>query len=153
MTAEHVYQIYIRAEIEEVWRALTEPESTRQYFHATHWETPPVAGEAFHTNLPDGRVAVDGVVEVVDPPNRLVHTWHPVYDDDLAAEPPSRVTWILTRAGERLTHLRLVHDRLEDSPLTAEKVRDGWVWILDSMKSLLETGSPLPPATLLREDA
>jgi hypothetical protein len=23
-------------------------------------------------------------------------------------------------------------------------VKDGWVWILDSMKTLLETGNPLP---------
>lgn len=93
MTAQHVYQIHIRAEVEEVWRALTDPEATRQYFHATHWESPPVAGEPFHTSLPDGRVAIDGIVEEVTPPHRLVHTWHPVYDDDLAAEPPSRVTW------------------------------------------------------------
>ena len=52
------------------------------------------------THLPDGRVAVDGVVEEVEPPHRLVHTWHPVYDDDLAAEPPSRVAWELTPAGD-----------------------------------------------------
>lgn len=153
MTVEHVYQIYIRAEIEDVWHALTDPESTRQYFHATHWNEPPVAGGAFHTLLPDGRIAVEGIVEVVDPPNRLVHTWHPVYDADLAAEPPSRVSWILARAGEGLTHLRLLHDRLEDSPLTAENVRDGWVFILDSLKSLLETSTPLPPPTLLSERA
>ncbi|WP_052109273.1 SRPBCC family protein [Knoellia sinensis] len=152
MTAEHVYQIYIRAEIEDVWHALTDPDSTRQYFHATHWTTPPVAGEAFQTHLPDGTVAVDGMVEEVDPPHRLVHTWRAVYDEELGAEPASRVSWILTRAGEGLTHLRLVHDRLESSPLTEENVRDGWVWILDSLKSLLETGSPLPRATLMSED-
>lgn len=153
MTAQHVYQIYIRAEVEEVWRALTDPEATRQYFHATHWESPPVAGEPFHTSLPDGRTAIDGVVEVVDPPHRLVHTWHPVYSDDLAAEPSSRVAWELTRAGDRLTHLRLVHSALEQSPLTSENVRDGWVWILDSLKTLLETGSPLPRADLMPERA
>lgn len=150
MTVQHVYQLYIRAEIDDVWRALTDPASTRQYFHATHWESPPVAGEALQTHLPDGHVAVDGVVEEVEPPHRLVHTWHPVYDDALAAEPPSRVAWELTRAGEGLTHLRLTHSALEDSPLTAENVRDGWVWILDCLKSLLETGSPLPPPTLMQ---
>ncbi|MFC7489229.1 MULTISPECIES: SRPBCC family protein [unclassified Knoellia] len=148
MTTQHVYQLYIRAEIEEVWHALTDPESTRLYFHATHWASPPVVGEAFRTHLPDGRVAVEGVVQEVEPPHRLVHTWHPVYDDDLAAEPASRVAWVLTRAGEGMTHLRLTHSALEDSPRTSENVRDGWVWVLDSLKSLLETGSPLPPATL-----
>lgn len=144
MSTQHVYQTYVRAEVEEVWRALTDPEATRQYFHATHWTSPPVAGEAFSTLLPDGSVAVDGVVEEVTPPHRLVHTWHPVYSDDLAAEPASRVTWELTAAGEGLTHLRLTHSHLEQSPLTSDNVRDGWVWILDSLKTLLETGSPLP---------
>jgi len=150
MSTEHVYQLYIRAEIEDVWHALTDPDSTRQFFHATHWISPPVMGEAFQTQLPDGRVAVEGRVEEVDPPRRLVHTWHPVYDDDLAAEPPSRIAWVLTPAGQGLTHLRLTHSALEDSPLTSENVRDGWVFILDSLKTLLETGSPLPPADLMR---
>ena len=68
MTAEHVYQLYIRAEIDDVWRALTDPESTRQFFHATHWESPPVVGETFQTHLPDGQVAIDGLVEEVKPP-------------------------------------------------------------------------------------
>jgi uncharacterized protein YndB with AHSA1/START domain len=146
MTQQHVYEIEIRAEVEDVWHALTDPDSTRQYFHATHWTSPPVAGEPFRTLLPDGRVAVDGVVEEVDPPHRLVHTWHPVYDDELATEPPSRVSWILTARGDGSTHLRLVHDRLDASPLTAENVREGWVRILDSLRSLLETGAPLPTA-------
>ncbi|MFW5469833.1 SRPBCC domain-containing protein [Knoellia sp. CPCC 206435] len=144
---QHVYEIDIRAEVEDVWRALTDPASTRQYFHATHWASPPVAGQPFTTLLPDGRVAVEGVVEEVDPPHRLVHTWHPLYDPELAAEPPSRVAWVLTAVGTGTTHLRLVHDRLDDSPRTAESVREGWVRILDSLRSLLETGAPLPAAT------
>jgi len=144
MTTQHVYEIDIRAEVGDVWDALTDPASTRQYFHATHWTSPPVAGDPFQTHLPDGRVAIDGLVEEVDPPHRLVHTWHPLYDDELAAEPPSRVAWILTPVGDGITRLRLVHDRLDASPLTAENVREGWVSILDSLKSLLETGAPLP---------
>ncbi|MFC7488047.1 hypothetical protein ACOCJ7_18215 [Knoellia sp. CPCC 206453] len=49
MSTDHVYQLYIRAEIDDAWRALTDPESTRQYFHATHWISPPVLGKAFQT--------------------------------------------------------------------------------------------------------
>ena len=147
MTHQHVYEIDIRAGIEDVWHALTDPAATRQYFHATHWTSPPVAGQPFQTLVPDGRVAVDGVVEEVDPPHRLVHTWHPVYDAELATEPPSRVAWILTAPPGGVTHLRLVHDRLDASPLTAENVREGWVLILDSLRSLLETGAALPSDT------
>ena len=37
-----------------------------------------------------------------------------------------------------------MHSGLEESPLTWENVKDGWVWILDGMKTLLETGKELP---------
>jgi hypothetical protein len=54
------------------------------------------------------------------------------------------VEWTVEWAGDGLTRVRLVHSNLEHSPLTWENVRDGWVWILDNMKTLLETGRPLP---------
>ena len=49
-------------------------------------------------------------------------------------------------AGEGLTRLRLVHADLAQSPLTWANVEHGWVWILDGLKTLLETGEPLPRA-------
>jgi len=45
----------------------------------------------------------------MDPPNRLVMTWHTLYDPALAQEPPSRVEWIVEAMGEGLTRLRLEH--------------------------------------------
>ena len=88
------------------------------------------------------------MIEVLDPPHRLVHTWHVRYDDQLAAEPPGRVEYHLTRLGPELTRLRLTHGDLARSPLTWAHVKDGWVWILDSLKSLVETGAALPTPTL-----
>jgi uncharacterized protein YndB with AHSA1/START domain len=130
-----------------VWQAITDPEFTRQYLHGTAFDSPPVAGQPFHTSLADGGAAVDGTVEVCDPPHRLVHTWHTLYDPELAAEPASRVEWEIEPAGEGLTRLRLVHGDLALSPKTWTNVEHGWVWILDGLKTLLETGSPLPPVT------
>jgi uncharacterized protein YndB with AHSA1/START domain len=145
--ARHQYEIYIRATPEEVWTAITDPSFTRQYFHGTAWDEPPVEGEPFRTSLASGGGAVDGVVEVADRPRRLVHTWHTLYDPELAAEPPSRVEWHIDPAGEGLTRLRLVHGDLGLSPKTWANVEHGWVWILDAMKTLLETGERLPPVT------
>ncbi len=144
MATTHVHQIHIRAPIGRVFDALVDPEFTRQYFHDTAFTQPPIAGEPFLTTLPDGRPAIDGVIEVLEPPYRLVHTWHVRYDDELAAEPPSRVEYQLTELGPELTRLRVTHSDLAASPLTWTVVKDGWVWILDSLKSLLETGSALP---------
>jgi hypothetical protein len=77
-------------------------------------------------------------------PGRFVQTWHTRYDPELAHEAASRVEWTVEYAGKGLTRVRLVHGNLEQSPLTWENVKDGWVWILNSMKTLLETGQPLP---------
>jgi uncharacterized protein YndB with AHSA1/START domain len=145
--ARHQYEIYIRATPEQVWEAILDPEFTRQYFHGTAFDRPPVQGEAFRTSLPDGSPAVDGVVEVLERPRTLVHTWHTLYDAELAAEPVSRVEWHVEPAGDGLTRLRLVHADLAQSPKTWANVEHGWVWILDSMKSLLETGTALPAAS------
>ena len=48
-------------------------------------------------------------------------------------------------AGEGLTRVRLVHRGLEESPLTWENVKDGWVWVLDGLKTVLETGKVAAP--------
>ena len=38
----------------------------------------------------------------------------------------------------------MTHDRLEESPLTAEGVSgQGWMMVLSGLKTLLETGTPL----------
>jgi uncharacterized protein YndB with AHSA1/START domain len=143
----HQYEVYIRATAEEVFAAITDPAFTRQYFHGTAYDRPPVQGERYSTSTADGSPAVDGTIEVLDPPHRLVLTWHTLYDAELAAEPVSRVEWQVDPAGDGLTRLRLVHGDLAQSPKTSANVEHGWVWILDSMKTLLETGTPLPPYT------
>jgi uncharacterized protein YndB with AHSA1/START domain len=143
----HVYRIYVKAPIERVWSALVEPDFTRRYFHGTAFDTTPVAGQPYRTSMVDGSPAVDGQIEEIEPPHRLVMTWHTLYDAAMAEEPPSRVEWSLTVAGDNLTQVDLTHGDLFRSPLTWAQVKDGWVWILDGMKTLLETGEELPPPT------
>jgi uncharacterized protein YndB with AHSA1/START domain len=147
----HVYRIHIKAPIETVWNALIDPAFTRRYFHGTAFDAPPRAGQPYRTSLPDGSGAVDGVIDELDPPHRLVMTWHTLYDAALAEEPPSRVEWTLTEAGDGLTQLDLVHGDLARSPLTWANVRHGWVWIIDALKTLIETGDELPPSTVTAE--
>ena len=144
---KHVYQIFIKATPEQVWDAIIEPSWTRRYFHGTSFDSPPVSGESYRTSLADGRPAVDGTIEEMDPPKRLVMTWHVLYDVKLSEEPPSRVEWLLEPAGDGLTRLRLEHGDLALSPLTWANVKDGWVYVLDGLKTVIETGESLPPLT------
>ena len=143
----HVFQMFIRAEPDVVWRAITDPEFTRRYFHATAFETTLEPGSPFRYVQPDGNVAVEGTVEQVDPPRTLVMTWRVLYDAAMAAEPPSRAEWHVEAAGEQLTKVTVRHLDLGRSPLTSSSVGSGWPWVLGSLKSLLETGEGLPAAT------
>lgn len=139
----HVFQTHIRATPEAIWQAITDPEFTRRYFHQTAVESAFEPGGPVRYVQPDGNDAVAGVIEEVDPPRRLVMTWRVLYDADLAAEPPSRVEWVLTPGADGVTRLTTIHRDLALSPGTSASVGDGWPWILDSLKSLLETGEPL----------
>ena len=144
---KHVYQIFIKATPQEVWDAIVEPSWTRRYFHGTAFDSPPVKGQPYRTTMAEGRPAVDGVIEEVDPPNRLIMTWHTLYDAAMSEEPPSRVEWIVDAVGDGLTRLRLEHGDLARSPLTWANVKDGWVYVLDGLKTVVETGETLPLLT------
>jgi uncharacterized protein YndB with AHSA1/START domain len=135
-----VFETYIRTTPEKLWRALTEPEFTRQYFHGTEIRSKLKKGEPFLSTLPDGTKMVDGEVLECDPPTRLVHTWRVHWDPSLSHE-LSKVSYLIEQKGENCK-LTVVHE-VENAPLTAAQVKGGWVPILSSLKTLLETGKPL----------
>ena len=147
MQTAHLYEIFIHAPRERVWRALIDPGDTVRYFHGTRFDSTFAPGATFRNVIVDGeRLAVDGVVETFEPPHRLVMTWHVDDDAEMAAEPPGRVEWTLTSAGAdgSVTRVALRHGDLALSPKTWGHVKLGWVEILNSLKSLLERGEPLP---------
>lgn len=150
----HVYEIFIRAPRERVWEALTDPDATECYFHGTRIESSFRPGEKFRMVIAsDDRDAVEGQIETCEPPHRLVMTWRFLYDPELAAEPAGRVEWTLTPAGDDggLTRVTLRHGDLALSPKTWAHVRLGWVGVIDSLKTWLETGEPLPEIDITGE--
>ena len=147
----HVYQVYVAATPQQVWAAVTDSEWTRRWFHGTSFVEPPGPGRPYRTVQQDGSDAVDGTIEEMVPPTdgapgRFVQTWHVLYDAAMSQEPPSRVEWTIEAAGDGLTRVRLVHGDLAASPLTWASTKDGWVWLLDNLKTVLETGRALPRA-------
>jgi uncharacterized protein YndB with AHSA1/START domain len=139
-TARQVYQVSIRATPEEIWESITTPEFTARYFHRARIT---VTADAYRSYGPDGSVWVDGEVTVWDPPHRLVHEWRSLYDPELAAEEPSRVTWEITRQDGGTCLLTVTHDLLEGAPKTARSVSGpGWTGVLGGLKALLEAGGP-----------
>ena len=144
-----VYQVFIKASPERIWEAITDPDFTTRYFHGSRVELRLVAGSEYRGWSPDrSELYVDGEVLEVDPPRRLVHTWRALYDPELAAEEPSRVTWEIDEREGGMSLLTVVHDRLEGAPKTARNVSgEGWMHVLSGLKTLLETGQPLVDST------
>jgi len=140
----HVFQVYIRATAEQVWDAITKPEFTSRYFFGSRVQTTGEAGTPIKHAAPDSeKLWGDDMVLESERPRRLVHTWRALYDEELAAEPKSRVTWEIEPQPGGVTKLTVIHDQLEESPKTAANVSGGWMFVLSGLKTLLETGEPL----------
>lgn len=155
--ARHVYEIYIKATPETVWQGITDPDFTAKYFYGCRLETELGKGDGYRYVGDDGSPAIEGVIDEIEPGRRLVMNFRFVYDTAIAEEPPSRVEWVLTPVGD-ITRLTLRHGDLFKSPLTWERVRMGWVGIVDGLKTLLETGEPMgeindPEAATPADDA
>jgi uncharacterized protein YndB with AHSA1/START domain len=155
-TTTHVYQVYIKAPPERIWKALTSSEWTQRYGYRGDVEMDLRPGGAYKAiasaemkarGTPD--VVVDGEVVEADPPRRLVQTWHPIWDEDTAAEPPTRLTYEIEPAAGDVCRLTVIHEtagapRVEAMVTgTIEGAGGGWPYVLSDLKTLLETGSSL----------
>jgi uncharacterized protein YndB with AHSA1/START domain len=140
-TTTQVYQVYIRAAADQIWEAITTPEFTARYFHGARIE---VTEDRYLSLGPEDAVWGDERVMEFDPPRRLVHGWRSLYDPELTGEKTSRVTWEIEPQNGGFCLLTVTHDQLEGAPLTAASVSGtGWMMVLSSLKTLLETGQPL----------
>ena len=139
----HVYVTYIQSTPDQVWQALTDADLTAKYWgHANVSDWQPGSPWA-HQRLDGSGIAdVVGVVEVSDPPRRLVSTWKaPDAGPEVEA---SRVTFDIEYSGE-IVRLTVTHENLADD----EELRaaaGGWAAVLSNLKSLLETGKTLSQA-------
>jgi DNA-binding transcriptional ArsR family regulator/uncharacterized protein YndB with AHSA1/START domain len=160
---EFVYTTYIRTTPERLWQALTEPAFTRRWWQAafaTDWK---VGSTMTWDNHGVVIADPDQIVLESDPFRRLAYTWHSFtpelnerleFGDELFAklssERRSRVAFDIEEAGE-LVKLTVVHDDFEPGSTAATMVRNGWPVLLSSLKTLLETGEPLPSTRINRE--
>jgi uncharacterized protein YndB with AHSA1/START domain len=137
-----VYVTYIGATPEKVWDALIDGEMTKLYWgvhkNVSDWK---VGSRWTHEDYETGKVAVSGTVVESDPPRRLVLTW-----GSAGEERPSRVTFDI-QPFMGAVKLTVTHDDLDPESPRANMTREGWQAILSSLKTLLETGKPLPMTT------
>lgn len=148
----YVYETYIRSTPEEIWKALTSAEFTRRYFHNMAIESDWQPGSRMCFTYADGREGVEGKILEADEPNRLCYSWRFLFDEDIARERHSRVTYEIEAMG-KTCRLRVIHDDFDEDSKVYPMIREGWAPILCSLKSLLETGEALEVAGNEEEQA
>lgn len=152
-----VYVTYIKTTPDQLWTAITNPEFTQQYWGVqliSDWQV----GSQVTWKM--GDVTMDGegqTVLVADPPKQLSYRWHQITDSFAASFPEDQQEWINQARAERLSKvtfdlepvgdtvkLTVTHDDFDEGSAILEGVSGGWPSILASLKTLLETGQPLP---------
>ena len=139
---QQLYVLYIRTSADKLWQALTDPVMTKQYFHNTEIISDFEIGAAINY-MTDGEggqknTAVTGKILEVEPTKKLVYTFNFSGNDDA----PSTVTYDLEAQGD-VTKLTVTHD-FDKEDDTYRGTSQGWWPILSGLKTLLETGEPLP---------
>jgi uncharacterized protein YndB with AHSA1/START domain len=141
--SKFVYVTYIAAKPEQIWKALLDAEFTRQYWghdNVSDWKP----GSAWEHRGNDEARTLKLVGKVIESaaPRRLVLTWaRPA--DAVDTDKHSRVTFELAPI-EDMTRLTVTHDGLDADVEMLRGITEGWPRVLSSLKSLLETGRPLP---------
>jgi uncharacterized protein YndB with AHSA1/START domain len=146
-----VYVTYIATTPEKVWQAFVDTDVMRQYWmgstshcarvNVSDWKP----GSRWEHQRDDDARTVDIVGKVVEstPPRRLVFTWaRPSEAKDNSKH--SRVSIEIEPQGDGLVRLTVTHEDLERDPKMLAGVSGGWPKILSNLKTLLETGRPLP---------
>jgi DNA-binding transcriptional ArsR family regulator/uncharacterized protein YndB with AHSA1/START domain len=142
----HVFAIFIRATPERIWEAITSSEYTLKYYFASTVESDLRAGSPIRYAI-QGEPAILGEVIESEPPTKLVCTFDARWDDDVRPDAPSTISWLIEPAGPGVSKLTVVHDGFAGETATYNQVGGGMPFILSGLKTLLETGEPLLPAS------
>jgi uncharacterized protein YndB with AHSA1/START domain len=133
------YVTYIQSSPDKIWHALTDAESTAEWWgrsNVSDWQV----GSTWEHRKTDGSGEVDGSGTVLEsvPPQRLVLTF--------PTGEPSKVTFEIEPYRE-IVRLTVTHEELADQAV-CDVVAAVWPAILANLKSLMETGHLLPQAPL-----
>jgi uncharacterized protein YndB with AHSA1/START domain len=143
MSDRFVYVTYIRTTPEILWDHLTKPEFIRVYWYGVRAESDWTPGAPWRLVFADGRVADTGEILEVERPRRLVIKWRNEFKPELKAEGYSRATFVL-EPNRDVVKLTVTHEIDRTGSKFIEAVSGGWPSVLSSLKSLIETGKPLP---------
>lgn len=140
-----VYITYIKSTPEKLWEALTTPEFTQKYWGGVRQESEWKVGLPWRLVMPSGEVWDTGEVLEFDPPTHYAVSWRHEHFEHMRAVGYTRASFDIEPTGDEVVKLTVTHETPEGGEAFLEAVSHGWPQILASLKTLLETGQPLPP--------
>jgi uncharacterized protein YndB with AHSA1/START domain len=140
----HVEQIFINATAEQVWEAITDPDFTAQFFYNGRVQSDFRPGASLkYIDQRDGSLQIEGIVVEADRPRRLVVDEKYVWDPGVAADPVHREVWEIEPVG-KMCKLTVSFYEVALDCATMRSILGGIPFIVSGLKTLLETGKPLP---------
>jgi len=146
---DYVYVSYIAATPEKVWQAFIDTDIMREY-----WVGP--GSDCSRVNVSDWKIGSkwvhqrtdsSGIVDIIGkvleftPHSRMVLSWaRPSEEEDESKH--SRVSIDIEAITGGTVRLTVTHDGLGEQMLAG--ISGGWPKVLSNLKTLLETGKPLP---------
>ena len=115
-----VYVSYISTTADKLWKALINPEFTKQYWFGTRLECDWRVGSKCVAAGPDGKAIITGEVLEFDPPRRLSYSWNSLKKEH-ASEPASRVTFEIIPQGAHVK-LTVTHNGFPENSLVLPSI-------------------------------
>jgi uncharacterized protein YndB with AHSA1/START domain len=135
---DNVAVIFIAAPPDRVWTALMDPADQATYFGGK--TEIGEQGERWIRHATDKWPALSGLVLVKEPPRRLLLTWGVEN-----SPPPDRVEFLVESASNGTTRVTINEYHARDwGDDYGQAAAQGWAALLSGLKTLVETGKPLP---------
>ena len=91
---------------------------TKHYVYGTRLESKLKKGAPFAYVGDGGFRVVDGEILEIEPDKRLIMSWNAHWDNSVARDRPSRVTYELSAAWPSTTKLHVIHDNFDGRTAT-----------------------------------
>ncbi len=133
------FRVMIDGAIEDVWQEITRTDAPIPAFFNTRMDVTRLAeGSKIAMRSPDGKyTGVVGTILELDPPRRFAHTFKFTNYDD----PECRVVYDLEEVDGGVRFTLTITD-LPEGTKTAKQMVQGGTMIVNTLKSVIETGKP-----------
>ncbi|WP_411827798.1 SRPBCC domain-containing protein [Luteolibacter sp. AS25] len=135
---EFHYTTFIAKPAAEVWSAITEKKTINQYYLAPIHTLELKKGGAISYGV--DREFITGTISTIEAPVKLIHTFNFVGSD----APETLVEYRIEPIGDSMCSLTISHTGFQAGDQTFADITGGWPVIASSLKTILETGKPLP---------